>query len=969
MSKLTRPLESATRKEIDLILSNLGWNIDESSKDCNVFTERAKTAEQNDKLRGNNPDYVLYKSGTDEPIAIVEAKRKGQGIEQAIDDAVIKYANPLKTKIVFAYDGAFFKSWHTDTKKELLTDGTAITQLVTEKKLLRFVQEGYSISEISPTVKHSRAELISIFKWANDLLRKEGLRQGIERFTEFANLIFLKLISELEHERERNNEPRILDVQYSWEAFASMSQVPMMNYINDTVLPKLVSEYNHSGEVFQSKLLIKNPKTLKAIVDKLSSISLTDADSDVKGDAFEYFIKDSVAVGNDLGEYFTPRHIVDFMIELIEPKFGETVYDPTCGTGGFLISAFRYIKRRCANTPENIAKLKGHTVYGRELTNTAKIAKMNMILTGDGHTNIVQTDSLANPVTEEYSVALANPPYGQATDYGGYYPIPSNDGDAVFIQHIYKSLTKDGRAAVIVPEGLLFKGGDMLKVREYLLKNCSVDGIISLPQGVFRPYANNKTNIIVFHKDKKGTKSIWFYNMTADGFDLKSDLRRPVDDNDIPDLLSKWTDRRETNKSWIANIDTIRASNYDLLAKTYQPRETVQKEGFVRFSTFLTPSTEKTVVKDDELYEQITVRWYGKGAKLRRQIKGKKIDTKNQHIAKAGDVIISKIDANVGALAVVPTELDGAIASSDFPLFKVDKTKINIDYLDHCLRYGNYANFLADYAKGTTKRQRVKVSDILDLTIFVPDKEEQQQIVQRIKKQEEIIRNTEQTILAIKEGLVDKSDFDGDWQYEDLANLCDEIKTGGTPSRANPAYFKGNIPWVKISDLKELNYVCETEEKITEEAIRNSNAKKLPKGTVLISIFASIGTVSILGIEACTNQAIAALMPKKSKILGEYLLYFLHTLKPHYAQKARGIAQKNINLDIMKAVKVPVPPLEVQDLIVKKINTRKIAISELEKAKERSLEVIQGIAKNKCGIDHSRSLVKIPKISDFLKDN
>ena len=879
-----------------------------------------------------------------------------------------RYAEPLGVKIVFAYDGAFFRSWHTVVRKELLLDGIAVTQLISEKKVLRFLQEGYTISEVTPTVKHSRTELINIFKWANDLLRKEGLREGIERFTEFANLLFLKLISEMEHEREKEGEPRILGQQYSWESFCSLEPVTMMNYINDTVLPHLVDRYNHSGDVFQSRLLIKNPKTLNLIVNKLSPINLMDAESDVKGDAFEYFLKDSITVGNDLGEYFTPRHLVNFMIELVEPKFGEKVYDPTCGTGGFLIAAFNYIKKRCAKTKENYRKLKEETVYGRELTNTARIAKMNMILTGDGHTNIEQMDSLANPVTEMYDVVLANPPYGQSTDYGEYYSVPSNNGDAIFIQHIYKSLKGDGRAAVVVPEGLLFRG-DLQKVREFFLTKCDIEGIISLPQGVFRPYASNKTDIIVFRKDKKGTKSVWFYDLKADGFELNSDLRRPVDDNDIPDLLSKWTDRRESNKSWIANIDTIRASSYDLLAKTYQPRETAQKEGFVRFSTFLTPSTEKTVVKDDEIYKQITVRWYGKGAKLRRQIKGKKIDTKNQHIAKAGDVIISKIDANVGALAVVPAELDGAIVSSDFPLFKVDKTRINIEYLDHCLRYGNYANFLADYAKGTTKRQRVKVSDILDLTIFVSDKEEQEQIVQRIKKQEEIIRNAEQTILAIKEGLVDKSDFDGDWQHEDLANLCDEIKTGGTPSRTNPAYFKGNIPWVKISDLKELDYTCETEEKITEEAIRNSNAKKLPKGTVLISIFASIGTVSILGIEACTNQAIAALMPKKSKILGEYLLCFLHTLKPYYAQKARGIAQKNINLDIMKAVKVPVPPLEVQDLIVKKINTRKIAISELEKAKERSLEVIQGIVKNKCGLDHSRSLVKIPKISDFLKDN
>ena len=211
MTKLTRPLETATRKQIDLILTNLGWNTDESSPDCNVFTERAKTIEQDDKFGGYDPDYVLYQTRTDNPIVIIEAKRKGQDVDQAIDDAIEKYAKPLGVKVVFAYDGTFFKSWHMGAKKELFTDGVAVTQLLTEKKLLRFVAEGHSISELTPTVKHSRAELIAIFKEANNLLRKEGLREGIERFTEFANLLFLKLISEIEKDRESRGEKRILD--------------------------------------------------------------------------------------------------------------------------------------------------------------------------------------------------------------------------------------------------------------------------------------------------------------------------------------------------------------------------------------------------------------------------------------------------------------------------------------------------------------------------------------------------------------------------------------------------------------------------------------------------------------------------------------------------------------------------------------------------------------------------------------
>lgn len=109
----------------------------------------------------------------------------------------------------------------------------------------------------------------------------------------------------------------------------------MLEYVNNVILPRLVNKYNHSGDVFQKELLIKSPENLKKIVDKLSSLKLLDTDSDIKGDAFEYFLKNSVSVGTDLGEYFTPRHIVKLIVELVDPKFGDKVYDPACGTGGF----------------------------------------------------------------------------------------------------------------------------------------------------------------------------------------------------------------------------------------------------------------------------------------------------------------------------------------------------------------------------------------------------------------------------------------------------------------------------------------------------------------------------------------------------------------------------------------------------------------------------------------------------------
>lgn len=761
--KLTHSLETATRKQIDLILNNLGWNTDESDKDCNVFTERAKTIEQDKKFGGYDPDYVLYKSGTDEPIAIIEAKRKGQNVDDAISDAEEKYAKPLGVKVIFAYDGAFFKSWHTDAKKELLVDGVAITQLQTEKKILRFVAEGNEISELTPRVKHSRAELITIFKDANNLLRSEGLREGIERFTEFANLLFLKLISEMEKDRESRGEKRILEDVYCWDSFSNLDAPRMMQYINNTVLPHLVEEYNHSGDVFESKLLIRKPATLEKIVRKLSATNFIDTDSDVKGDAFEYFLRDSITVGNDLGEYFTPRHLVNMMIELVEPKFGEKIYDCACGTAGFLISAFSYIKKRTAMTPANFTKLKEETVYGRELTSTAKIAKMNMILTGDGHTNIEQLDSLENPVKGKYDVALSNIPYGQPTDFGGLYPVPSNNGDSVFLQHIYKSLndSPDSRAAVVIPEGVLFRD-DMLDLRRFLLKNTNVIATISLPRGVFRPYVKeNKTDIIVFRKDPKGTKSVWFYNLEADGFDLSSDFRRTVPENDIPDLLSKWNSKAESEKSWNVDISRIVTNDCHLIAKEYEPKEARIESQFpiVKFSSIMREAKQSIKIDDDVEYTRIKVEWYGRGIGFRDKIKGKGIKVKEQKVTKAEQFVVAEIDAKMGSYGVVPPDLAGSIVSSHYFLFDLDKSKVNPKYLDYVTRFGHYEALIKPFVKGTTNYADIRPSDVLQLTVPLPPPDVQEKTVEEIDRQIRIKEDAERTLSSLETAAIDNHFF------------------------------------------------------------------------------------------------------------------------------------------------------------------------------------------------------------------
>ena len=417
---------------------------------------------------------------------------------------------------------------------------------------------------------------MEIFKDANDLLRKEGLREGIERFSEFSNLLFLKLISEIEIDRKRRGEPRRLERRYCWEAFSTKPAPDMLDYLNDTVLPRLVGAYNHSGDVFQPRLAIARPETLKEVVDGLSGLSLLDVDSDVKGDAFEYFLKHSVTVGNDLGEYFTPRHIVKLVVDLIDPAYMEQVYDPCCGTGGFLIEAFRHIARKVKWTDETRRVLENDTIFGRELTGTARIAKMNMILAGDGHTHIHQRDCLEDPVKGKFDVVLTNFPFSQDTDHAGLYGLDTSDANPVFLKHAVDACKDKGRIGVVVPEGLLFSETQQYEnVRRYVLDNCSVIAVIAFDEFAFRPYTGQPTAVLILEKGSTESRPVWFYEVLVDGFEktTRKNGRPVIPDgrSDLVTLRSLWSEKIETDQSFFVEISRIRDNACKLSLSAYRP--------------------------------------------------------------------------------------------------------------------------------------------------------------------------------------------------------------------------------------------------------------------------------------------------------------------------------------------------------------------------------------------------------------
>lgn len=564
-------IEQDTRFLIDNNLINKGWILDINNPKKNVFFESdILRIIENPLLKKTRkkPDYVLLDSENKQAIAVIEAKAGGKDLEKALDQAM-EYASILNTPLIFAMNNKYCQTRHLYTEKPLFIDEKEVNELIRQREALEFIKHETNEIYITPKeVLISREELINIFKNFNNTLRGEGLRAGIERLSEFANILFLKLYTE-------NKEENV------WDSLRKIPNNLLIKTVNN-LLKHIEEKYNAS--VF-TELQIKKPETLREIINKLDKLKLSTIDADIKGDAFEYFLQQATSTGNDLGEYFTPRHITKTIINLVNPRFKEKIYDPFCGTGGFLTEAFNHIKTNTIiETNKEKDRLKEQTVFGREITTNARLAKMNMILHGDGHSGVEQTDTLENPVDEKYDAIITNMPFSQKTTFSHLYynNLAKNNGDGVCLLHCFRAIKKGGRMALIVPEGFLFAKG-LADVRKFLLDSSVLKTVVSLPQGVFLPYTGAKTYILYFTDCKiaKTEKIVWFFNVKSDGYSLNN-KRKKVEENDLK-KIDYANFSRKSDKNTLIEIGfkpirftCIDKNNYDLRCNQYETNESDQ---------------------------------------------------------------------------------------------------------------------------------------------------------------------------------------------------------------------------------------------------------------------------------------------------------------------------------------------------------------------------------------------------------
>lgn len=768
MSSVAMSSEADTRVLIDRSLENLGWNFNGRQK--NVYLELPRTAEERARLEGKRPDYILYSSETvSKPLIVIEAKRKGSRLDAALEQG-ISYARILNAPLVFATDGVFCKSFHTIANRPPILNGEEISELIRESLALRYLNT-HEVNTVSPKVQYDRRELIKIFDDANNMLRGEGLRAGIERFGEFANILFLKLVDENEQAKRERGIASGFDRACSWEAIKSISPSARIEYINGTVYARLNALYK--TDIF-TPLQIRDVSILDDIMAKLDSLTLTDVDSDVKGDAFEYFLRSTTSTQNDLGEYFTPRHIVKTMVRLVNPRIGEKVYDPFCGTGGFLIETFKHIYKNMARTESNIELLREHTIYGNELTNTARITKMNMILAGDGHSNIHMRDSLAEPSDGEYDAVITNMPYSQRTKHGGLYDVPTANGDSICVQHCIRAVnaaSPDGRMAIVVPEGFLFRK-DMARVREYLLDRCELRSIISLPQGVFLPYTGVKTDIIYAvkvnrkHRASEGRKYFWYFDVKSDGYTLDNHRRkldtpgdlgryeefRRLDDDQKDDMLAAGFeaiafDRVRENSCVLVGSRYRNANSYSSHAGG--TARLAEVASLIRGISF--PKAAQKVQGDEQSLGIITTRAaQSDGINPAHIIYIDNSYMKPGRLVMSGDILISLANSLnlVGRVTYIDKEYGSMSFGAFMGVIRADREKVIPEYLFYVLQSEKAKDYFRSVARTTTNISNLTFEDLSNFTFPLPPLETQQRIVAEIEGYQRVIENARETIAS-----------------------------------------------------------------------------------------------------------------------------------------------------------------------------------------------------------------------------
>lgn len=429
-----------------------------------------------------------------------------------------------------------------------------------------------------------------------------GITNPLEVIEQFTYLLFIKDLDD--NETMQENDAVLLGISFEglfqsdkqhlrWSKFKNEEAGEMYRIVSGEVFSFIKDIHGDKSSAYSKYMgdamfKIPTPLMLSKIVDAIDNLDMSDKDA--KGDLYEYLLS-KVATAGTNGQFRTPRHIIKMMAELMKPTPEDIVVDPAMGTAGFLVGVEEYLREKHSDL-FLVQGLKEHfnnkMFNGFDMDRTMlRIGAMNMMLHGVDNPNIEYKDSLSevNKDEDKYTLILANPPFKGSLDYESVSAdllkiTKTKKTELLFLALFLRILKTGGRAASIVPDGVLFGStGGHKSIRQDIVDNHKLEAIISMPSGVFKPYAGVSTAIMIFTKTGTGgTDKVWFYDMKADGYSL-DDKRSEVEINDIPDIIERFNNlegevnRKRTEQSFFVPVEEIRENGYDLSINKYKEIE------------------------------------------------------------------------------------------------------------------------------------------------------------------------------------------------------------------------------------------------------------------------------------------------------------------------------------------------------------------------------------------------------------
>ena len=714
-------------------------------------------------------------------------------------------------------------------------------------------------------------------------------------------------------------------------------------------------------------LPFRDPETLKGFLQVIDEFEYDN--SERLGDAFEYLLSIMGSQG-DAGQFRTPRHIIDFIVEIVDPKKDERILDPACGTAGFLISAYKHIGKtnEDVETPLTSAERTrlAENVRGYDISpDMVRLSLVNLYLHGFPDPDIYEYDTLTSEERwgEYANVILANPPF--MSPKGGIRPhnrfsVTSKRSEVLFVDYIAEHLTPDGRAGVIVPEGIIFQSQNAYKQLRKMLVDEYLVAVVSLPPGVFNPYSGVKTSILILDKSlAKRSDTIGFFKVENDGFDLGAQ-RRPIDRNDLPGVKAEVAEylRRVREEDGVGEnapehglvVEKERIGadgEFNLSGERYRDIVALSSKFpflpverlFQRSRHAVLPASLNGTVTyiGLENLEPHTGRLIGElTADDPSQIKSSK------NVFSSGDILYGKLRPNLNKVWFA--DRDG-ICSSDIFVIQPADGEVEPKFYEHVLRSGQFNEKALKRLSGA-QLPRINWQSLAAIEVPLPPLEVQREIVSEIEGYQKVIDGAR----AVVENWRPRIAVDPEWPVVELgANGLFEVVSGGTPKSSVKEYWDGGVPWITLVDLPAEDTITEimtTVRTISEEGLRTSAARIIPANSVVVSSRATIGRIGINRIPLATNQGFKNVVIKdRDRAIPEFVAIALIDLVPEMEANASGSTFKEIIKSRFSRLEIPLPPLVTQNAVVTEVQAER----ELVDANRRLIELMEGKARDVVG--------------------